>query len=280
MSKSNKTRTASPSPAPETTLTGPEAVIQTVQDMPAETAEIIALQSRQGRRVNALDVLNAKQTEAIQSKVALLSEAETAIAETVKLAGDIIVSEDQERKVAEAAAKAAHVLFRGRITGVLSQDELSELLGRGFGWKRKQDGTQSKTPFGQGEAIRKRVVRATGAYAFVNGNDAPAFFDPLDREAVAPFVQEVIAGKRSVLTLYNDLADMKAEASGKRPAPAFNPKAVMAMAAALSENVQASVTLWHDTAGLLVAYQTLSRAIDLIGEEYAVAYPDVIENVA
>ncbi len=257
----------------------PEQIVADVQNMPVETAEnVVSLADKNNRnRLNALAAVDARQTEQVRNKVELVHDAETAIEETVKLAGNAATDAELSSKVAEASAKVADILFRGRVQGVLSPDETSELLGRGFGWKVKKNGEQSKTPHGQGEAIRKRVVRAVDAYTFVSGGDAKAFFEPLEIADVKPLVTEVMNGNRSVFTLYNDLGEMKQEASGNRPKPAFNPKNILGLAAALTENVEASVALWHDTPGLFDAYVGLYRAVNLISEEYGAAYADEIK---
>lgn len=276
MSKSNKTRTASPAPVLETELTGPEASQDNTE---VSSASVYELANRQGRR-DAFLTTAGRKSEAMQNKVALLSETETAIAEAVKIAGNATASAEHERQVTEASNKVAFLIFKGMINNLISKDEASEMLGRGFGWKVKDNGEQSKTPHGQGEAIRKRVVRAVGAAAFASGQEAPAFFEPLDRDEVRPFVQEVLEGKRSVFTLYHDLADMKSAASGTRPATAFNPKAVMAIRSSLAANIGESVTLIHDTPGLYVAYEQLAVILSVISSEYAAKYPEEIDAAA
>lgn len=262
--------------------TQPEEIIADVQNMSDEAAEkIVSLADKAKRnRVNALAMVDARQTEAIRNKVELLHEAETAIAETVELAGNSETNAELASKITEAASKVGDILFRGRTSGVISPDEVSELLGKGFGWKTKQNGEQSKTPAGEGEVIRKRVVRAADAYSFVTGGDAKAFFDPLDSAAVKPLVQSALNGERSVFTLYDDLGAMKQEASGSRPKPAFNPKTILGLASSLTENVEASVTLWHDTPGLFEAYRGLFRAVNLVSEEYGEAYIDELNSAA
>jgi len=268
------TKTKNNQPQPEITAD--------VETLPADAADkVVSLaDTKQRNRVNALATVAARQTEAVRNKVELLNEAETAIADVVELAGNAETNEELSYKVTEAASRVGDILFRGRVQGILSPDEVSELLGNGFGWKQKQNGERSKTPFGQGEAIRKRVVRATDAYTFVTGGDAKAFFEPLEVADVKPIITEALNGDRSVFTIYDDLAKMKQDASGSRPKPAFNAKNILAMAATLTENVEASVQNWHDTPGLFEAYIGLYRAVNLISEEYGAKYADELKATA
>lgn len=265
-------------PQPETTGPLPETIVETVKNMPQETAEVIAMQSRQGRRVNALAAHNAAVSSAVQNKVQLISETETALAKVLELTGTAEQNADTERQVVEAASNASLLIVRGWNDGILSQDEISEMLGRTFGHKQKQNGEPSKTPFGQGEVIRKRVVRTIKAIDYaIRGNEPVAFFDPLPRDDVKAMVTEVLNGKRSVWALYNDLAEMKQELSGSRPKPAFNPKAVVALSGALGENIAETVRQFHDTPGLFDAYAGLLRMIETVGEEYAATYPQEVK---
>jgi hypothetical protein len=259
--------------------TQPEQIIADVQDMPAETAENVVSMADKNRRnrLNALEVIASRQTEAVRNKVELLHEAEEAIENVVSIAGNAESNAETESRIAEASSKVGDILFRGRVQGILSPDEVTELLGKGFGYKTKQNGDQSKTPFGNGEAIRKRVVRAVDAWSFVTGGDAKAFFEPLEVADVKPLVTEVLNGKRTVNTLYKDLADMKQAAASERLPAAFNPKNILKMASALTENVGASVERWHDTPGLFEAYIGFYRAITLISEEYGDKYADEIK---
>lgn len=253
----------------------PEAIVAAVQDMPE--AEITSLTARQGKRVNALAAHNAAIKEAVQNKVQLIQQTENALTDVLTIAGDKSASADHEAKLIEASNKASFLLFRGRTTGIFSADEVSEMLGQTFGWKTKQNGEDSKTPFGQGESIRKRVVRAVDAFSFVNSNAEPkAFFEPLERAKVKQMLSEVETGNRSIYTLYNDLSAYKAEASGTRPKRAFDPKGIVSLTAMLSENVNASVESWHDTPGLFDAYAGLLRIINTVAEEYSVTYPEEI----
>lgn len=250
-------------------------------DIVAESSEpttVVPMPDRNQERLNALAVIGARETETSQNKTEILAAADAAIEKVVKLAGDKSASEDADRRVTEAADSAASILFKGRISGLLSPDEVSELLGRGFGFKTKADGKPSKTPFGAGERIRKRVVRAFDAVQFVRGTDEPkAFFEPLSKEDVKPLVNSVLKGERSVFTLYDDLGALKQKASGSRLPTAFNPKAIANLQALLGENVRVSVQTWHDTPGLLEAYVGLYQTITLISEEYWLVYADEIK---
>lgn len=277
MAKQNKQNNQNNQPQPETVLAEGETVVNAAEAAEA-SAEIVDLQQRQGRRINALDAINANQSEVLQNKVQLIEQTESAIADVVKLAGNRERNEADERKLTEAASKAGFLLYRGRINGLLTADEASELLGRSFGWKTKQNGEASKTPFGTGEDLRKRVVRAVNAHAFaVRGAEPTAFFEPLSRGDVKPLLSEMEAGKRTIWQLFRDLSEMKAEASGSRPKPAFNPKTVIAMAGTLGENVGNTLRIIHETPGLLEAYAGLQRMMDTVFTEYTAKYPKDVE---
>lgn len=257
----------------------PEEIIEAVQALPEET--VVAMTERQGKRINALIAHKtqgaAVLTEHVQNKVQLIQKTENALADVLSLAGDRDQSEEHERKLAEASGRAAFLLYSGLTTGIFSRDETSDLLGRTFGWKTKQNGEQSKTPFGQGETIRKRVIRAADAFSYVNSNAEPkAFFEPLDRSEVRSMLNEMEGGSLSIWQFYKDLSEMKADVSGTRPKPAFDPKRVLAIAGALSENIANSVEAFHNTPGLFAAYRGLFQTISTIGEEYSVAYPEEI----
>lgn len=242
----------------------------------AEPSKVQAIGQRRNSAIDAFDTFNARKSETLNNKASWLNEADSAIAAVIAITGDAENDAELASKVAEASVKASFVLYQGMTSGVATYEEVSELLGRQFGWRRKQNGEQSKTPHGQGETIRKRVRRASDAKAFVLGAEPKALFAPLEREAVAAMVASVDAGERSVFTLYDDLAKMKADATGTRPAPAFDPKRIAALAAALGADVAASVELMHKTPGLFEAYAGLSRIMRNVSAEYGIAHPDVL----
>lgn len=142
------------------------------------------------------------------------------------------------------ADKAAVKLFTARADGILSADQLSTLLGDSFGWKHKKDKNKavkggdpdaSKTPFGQGEAIRKRVVRAVQAHEYVAGTDASKFFDGLPQEKVTDVLNRVRNDQISIWSAYDMLGEIKRE-NVTRADPAHDPKAVAKFVNALQDN--------------------------------------------
>jgi hypothetical protein len=174
------------------------------------------------------------------------------------------------------ADKAAVSLYQARANGVLSADELSTLLGDTFGWKAKKgdkerpvkggDPDASKTPFGQGEAIRKRVVRAVQAYEYVHDVDASKFFDGLPVDTVADVLQRVETGSLSIWSAYDTMGEIKRDAATKIN-PAFDPVRVAKFVEALREPNAAQI--FADSPSLQDAYLALHDMIVEIDREAA-----------
>lgn len=173
--------------------------------------------------LNAAGAVNER-LEALQNKAILRDEAKSALADaksaldeinSIQLVGDDKAKDAKER-LQNASGKAAFSLFRMEATGVASKEETSALLGETFGFKMTGNGKVSKTPDGEGEAIRKRVVRAVDAYRFVHTGQATSFFAPLAGhsdavESVAEYVSGMMEGSYSLFTVYNNLQDMVKE---------------------------------------------------------------------
>lgn len=259
------------------TITGTTADV--VQGMSPEAAEnVVTLNAGKGQRKNFFEQADVALTEAAASKVQLVQH----IREKAEEANALIAKgEESDSSVTAIADDIATSLYRGRTTGVLSSDEVSSLLGESFGWKGKgdkagtrvtsaePDKTRSKTPYGWGEDVRKRVVRAVGAHAFVNGDviAAGAFFKGLEPSAVKPILNAFVNGNRSIFTVYKDLQEMKQENAGQRPRLAFDPKRIAQIAAMLGADVPAAIEEISHNAGLRNAYLGLYRMLGVIGRE-------------
>lgn len=264
------------------------SVVTAVAEMDLETAEnVVSMATAKGKRSNRFEREDVELTEAAQTKVQLIQHIQEKAEEANKL---IEADEANESTVGDIAVDIATTLYRGRTQGVLSPDEVSTLLGDNFGWKGKgdkagarvtaaePDKTRSKTPFGWGEAIRKRVVRAVGAHAFVTGNDAAAgaFFKGLEPETVEPILNGLNNGNRSIWTVYDDLAKAKNDATGTRPKLAFDPKRIAQITAMLGGDIPHSVEQMSKVRGLFEAYTALYRMLGVIGREM----PDEEANAA
>lgn len=173
----------------------------------------------------------------------------------------------------------------------MSNEELNALLGDQFGYKTKGgksdkpvkagDPDASKTPFGQGEAIRKRIVRMQQAIHHCNGGDGGrAFADadgnplPLDARSsdrdgtvtaytVPEIVEAVMTGELSVFSAYDKLAKVKADNASRTDA-AFNPKTVRRMVESLS--TEGAVAMFAADPDLQTAYDELAEMLKLIAE--------------
>lgn len=170
-----------------------------------------------------------------------------------------LVAEGQEK-----AAVAARRLYLACSAGVVSRDEISGLLVDIWGAKPRKDGQVGKTPNGQGEAIRKRIVRALAARDFITSGEGGAFFKGLDADAVADVVNDVDDGSLSIYSAYNYLAELKKGTSTRVPL-AFDAKRLAALAAKMAEPSSAEIIAKSQP--LLAAYSTLRRVLEVQGVE-------------
>jgi hypothetical protein len=128
----------------------------------------------------------------------------------------------------------------------MTADELTSIIGGTFGFKMKGagngdrmvpegDANASKTPFGAGERLRKRVVRAVQAHQFVNGGDSSKFFDGLETEAVSDILGKLEGKDASIFTVYDNLTALRSESREKPVSSAFDPKNIAKLIGAYSE---------------------------------------------
>lgn len=223
--RTNQTRTQ-PEPSPAVIAMGGQPVAGTV----------VELRSR-----GPLAARRAALSETGAAKVAILTGTKQRLAQAADLYAEGGKKAEEGKVIADQAAVE---LYKARAANILSADELSSILGDTFGWKAKKgdkdrpvkggDPDASKTPFGQGEAIRKRVVRTVQAHEFVTGADASKFFDGLPQEKVADVLQRVESNQLSIWSAYDYLGDIKRE-NATRPDPAHDPKAVAKFVTALQE---------------------------------------------
>lgn len=212
---------------------------------------------------NAFASDNVKMTEDAAAKVASMQSARQKLAE----ASDIYkVGGDKINEAKELANEAAIALFNLRVAGRCTPDEASAALGDVFGFKMKQDKTASKTPLGEGEAIRKRIVRAVAAYEYVMSPTTEGFFAGLDPADLQPTVEAIAKGKYSIWTAYEDFAKLK-NAHAVRLEAAFDHTRVTAMVARLA-SAEALLKIFEDPA-LRTAYTALFATLDNIGQGLA-----------
>jgi hypothetical protein len=111
------------------------------------------------------------------------------------------------------------------------------LLGDVYGYKTKANGEQSKTPEGDGEVIRKRVIRIAQAHAYASGDskDCGKLFDGLPVEAkgeIEAILLDVDSGELSVFTAYGKIAEV-AKKYRDEPNKAMNGNTIDAIVAGL-----------------------------------------------
>jgi hypothetical protein len=153
-----------------------------------------------------------------------------------------------------------------RADGSLSAELLTETLGNVFGFqKRGKGGSQirvpagnkdaSATPFGEGDVIRKRIVRMVAAHDYVVNGNRSAFFDNLPVDEVQPVV-ETLANGGSIWSAYQALTDLKA-AKRTRLEAAFNAKTISGINEKLSEAAAIDLLADGKNNELRVAYNNL-----------------------
>lgn len=257
--KSN--RSSQPSPQPETVAAEqPETANETATD----TAEnIIAMRPGKASRGNIFEQRQQEISKAVADKVQQLSEARQRLAEASDLYGE---GSAKEKEAKEAAAKAAILLYRARTAGTITPDELSGILGDQFGFKPKQNGEPSKTPLGQGEAIRKRIVRAVQAHEYVNGGDGGRFFSGLPEDECEDILHRMTDGSLGFWAAYEAFAELKRDNQTK-VSPAFDPKRIAAIAEALAE--EGAARHFVNNKALEDAYTGLFTVLQIVGEQAA-----------
>lgn len=196
-------------------------------------------------------------TAAVEQKLATLDTAKAAFedAKALYAAGDDKAAQGDE--MADIGAKA---LYNCQLEGSVTKEETSALMGQIFGYKAKPDGTPSKTPAGQGEVIRKRIVRAVDAANYLNGNgDCPKFLEGVELGDAASVIGQFEAGHISIFTAYDKLGKLKEKATLH---PAYNPAMLAKIAAELLKPEAAKAIA--KSPELLGAYTALAIAMDTL----------------
>lgn len=258
-------------------ITGPEEVIQTVQAMSEAEAANVTAHPTARRGFKRFGQRDATVPKVAAAKVQLLQDARKAFSEAAQLADK---GDDQEAKAVEISNRGGLMLYTGLASGIVSRAEVTAILGDEFGWKGKgnkvgqrvtsaePDATRGTTPYGLGNQLRQRIVRAHNAHLFVSGreDDAGAFFDGLTPDIVQPIVNEYTGEDGSLWALYKHLAEAKSNATGVRPKDAFNPKKIAAIVATLGENMERTVEMFGN-ASLFNAYDSLYRMLGEIDRQ-------------
>lgn len=231
------------------------AMVATGDELPSATVTPI-----RGKPVDRLAVVSTERSAIAAAKMALLGTVRQQLAE----AADLFAAGASKAELArEVANKAAIGLYQGRVDGSVNQDEVSAILGDQFGYKTKKDGSPSKTPQGEGEAIRKRVVRAAFANDYVTTGDGGRFFEGLPKDEIEAVCNAVSNGETSIWSAYEQFATIKREHSARVDA-AFDPKRMAAIVASLTTDGAAEIVL--NSPALVAVYAALRDAINVIAE--------------
>lgn len=224
--------------------------------------------------MSGADLLKAaRPTNRLLAKQELMTTVSQQLAEIADIqAGD----SEQNARAEELSSNVAFRLFTGQTGGLLSPDEVTGILGNQFGWRKKGDAKQvarnvseqSKTPYGYGETIRKRITRAVKAHSFANGAEPDNFFKVFSREDVEEALQAVVEGETSIFTLYNNLQDDRRELTANDDGPvnaAYDPGKVLKLVQKLTE--EGAVEQFAQNPALLIAYASVTEAIEAITDE-------------
>lgn len=177
---------------------------------------------------------------------------------------------DKAKEAENLAAKQIIRLYQARVSGQLSGEETSGILGDSFGYRQKKDGKPSKTPEGLGKAIRDRLNRLVDANEYTSGRTATAFFDGLPVDTTRAVLNSVIAGKASPWDGHKAFSELRAKVN-TRPPLAFDASRVLKIAASLDE--EGAVSRFRNNPNLMKAYGELMASLTAIGD--ALDQPEV-----
>lgn len=230
--------------------------------------------------VNLWEVNENSLSSKVAAKMTETSKVRQALEMVRQLANE---GDDKSEEAEREADKASLRLYKGRIDGLYTAEEVGGILGDIFGYKPKTDGTPGKTPAGMGEHIRKRIVRAVNAAAAVTDNatfvDKPdRFFETVSPDDIAPIVEALNRKvdaldlpedeqppEQSTVTLwtaYNKFADVKREAT-ERVDAAFDPRKIAAIVGSLSQEGAANKV--RNNSALFESYKALWDSLKIIG---------------
>jgi hypothetical protein len=242
-------------------------------NQPVPVAHIASGPASGRQTANAFNVEASERAKKVAEKMALFGEVRQRFAEAEDLAKK---GEEGLAEATKIADQQALKLYQLRVAGAATAMEVSGLLGDIFGYKEKKDGTPSKTPKPRGEAIRKRVVRAVQAYAFVHpetAEEVPAFFEAIPTDAqdstgrtVADIVEQLDNNNLSIWQAYDLFGDIKRTAA-TRVAIWADPKRIGQIVQGLSE--QDSIAVIAENKDLRAAYGALLDVLNISGQAVA-----------
>jgi hypothetical protein len=234
-----------------------------VSGMSLAAAENVAQGGKPATKANLFAIAGATVSEKTARKLTVMQESRQKLAQAADLYAE---GDGKAIEAAEVADSAALLLYQAHAEGLADKSEVSAILGDVFGFKPKADGKPGKTPNGQGEAIRKRVVRLATAADWVANGTSDRFFDGLPKDEIETIVAATEAGNMSIWTAYERFAEVKRE-NAIRTNAAFDPKRVAAFVESLSEEGAAAIIAANPA--LVTAYAALIDVLNAIGEEGA-----------
>lgn len=248
----------SQSPQPQPEVQTPAA--------PAKTADRKVVGIRGGQTASEIrahgrkDVVGRKHSEEQRIRQALAEIA------------DLYAAGAEKAQEAETAAVNLQTeMFIDVRDGIFPINVVSSMLGDTFGYRKKGDAKTrvpaghkdaGRTPFGAGEAIRKRIVRAFQAFDYVSNGNATALFEGLPKDDVAEVVNRIGADENgiTVWTAYDTLGKLKTRETNRAPA-FFDPRKVAALTDGLTANLERSAELFAENAALGDAWAELVEVI-------------------
>lgn len=241
-----------------------------------ETTNVATLNiqpSKGTRKGGFFSSVATEMSEKIADKMALLGAVRQTLAEAKDL---FLLGAEKANEATDTANKAAVRLYQARATNVVSPEEVSSILGDQFGFKITPKGEVSKTPDGQGEVIRKRIVRMVQARDYVSNDNPGTFFNGVDKDAVEEVVAGVDDGEYSIFYAYDLLAKIKSEGRGPSVKPAFNPRTITGILKDLSEpgamdKLGSNALLRAAYAELYTVLQTIEQTAPVPEQEQAAA---------
>lgn len=255
----------------DTAEAGTSGEMTAVGTLSEQASNVLAMPG--GKRKSIFDVQRDTVTQQAAEKMAVMGTVRQRLAEAASLYKQ---GDDKAAEAKEIADNASVKLYQARTHGLLSGEEVSGVLGDIFGFKQKKDGSPSKTPEGQGEAIRKRIVRAVAAAEYVANGDGGTFFKDVPTEPVSDILDRLAEGQITIWSAYDYFAEVKREHMVKTNA-AFDPKRIAGIVEALSE--EGAAEIFRSNTALVASYAALQDVLRIVGEQ-AAALPEPVAEAA
>lgn len=230
-----------------------------------------------GNRASLLDAVTVNVTASAAEKHAVMTTARQKLAEAFDL---FEMGQDKAKEAEEVSNAAGVTLYQARLNGAVTMEEINAILGDQFGYKTRDkdadkskavpasDPKASKTPFGKGEAIRKRIVRACQAGEYLRDPDnASSYFENVPTDELERVLGAVDSGDLTLWTAYDRIAKIKNDNRDGPVEAAFNPKAIAKIMDQLA--AEDAAERWIDNPTLVAAYAELRAMIGTVDHQAA-----------